>query len=218
MKPIRYLLTHLTTSTPDNMRAVQFLEGEAAGAWPWLQFHNAPREGESQYLGATLAALALGMAPPDYREKPAARTAIKQLTRYLKAARSSQTRMDQMHLVWASTLLPGLLTGPEKKAILDEVLSKQQPAGGFSLSQLVGAWKRKDNTPLDARSDGYATGLIAMVLQQPGIPRLSEPLTSSPPAWGAWRWPPPNKQVAPSLFIPVQFAMREGGIRREAGR
>ena len=142
------------------------------------------------------------MAPPDYREKPAARTAIKHLTRYLKSARTSQTLMDQMHLVWASTLLPGLLTGPEKKAILDEVLSKQQPDGGFSLSQLVGAWKRKDNTPLDARSDGYATGLIAMVLQQPGLPRRSEPLTRSlawlranqDPAEGRWPAWSLNKQ------------------------
>lgn len=142
------------------------------------------------------------MAPPDYREKPAARTAIKHLTRYLKSVRTSQTLMDQMHLVWASTLLPGLLTGPEKKAILDEVLSKQQPDGGFSLSQLVGAWKRKDNTPLDARSDGYATGLIAMVLQQPGLPRRSEPLTRSlarlranqDPAEGRWPAWSLNKQ------------------------
>lgn len=191
----------------ENMLAEQFREGEAAGAWPWLQFHNAPWEGDSQFYGATLAALALGRAPSDYREKPAVQQAITRLSAYLKSTRTSQTLMDQMNLVWASTLLPGLLNASEKKAILNEVLATQLPDGGFSLSRLVGAWKRKDNTPLDARSDGYATGLIAMVmqqmvLQQPGIPSSKEPISRSlawlranqDPAEGRWPAWSLNKQ------------------------
>ena len=49
----------------DNMWSEQLKTGEAKGAWPWLQFHNAPWEGDSQYYGATLGALAVGLAPDD---------------------------------------------------------------------------------------------------------------------------------------------------------
>src|SRR5205823_3294741 len=47
----------------ENMWGQQLRTGEAKGAWPWLQFHNAPWEGDSQYYGATLAAIAVGSAP-----------------------------------------------------------------------------------------------------------------------------------------------------------
>lgn len=43
----------------DNMWAEQLKTGDAKGAWAWLQFHNAPWEGDSQYYGATLAAVAV---------------------------------------------------------------------------------------------------------------------------------------------------------------
>src|SRR3989442_2314601 len=54
----------------DNMWAEQLGAGEASGAWPWLQFHNAPWEGDSQYYGAALAAVAIGPAPGNYRSSP----------------------------------------------------------------------------------------------------------------------------------------------------
>ncbi|PYV66415.1 MAG: hypothetical protein DMG97_29670, partial [Acidobacteria bacterium] len=58
-----------------------------------------------------------------------------------------------------------------QKAIIAEVLGKQQPDGGWSLSSLAGGWKRNDGTPQEVKSDGYATGLIAFALQQAGVPR-----------------------------------------------
>ena len=51
----------------DNMWALQFRSGEMSGSWPWLQFHNAPWEGDSQFYGTTLAAIAIGSAPGDYK-------------------------------------------------------------------------------------------------------------------------------------------------------
>ena len=74
--------------------------------------------------------------------------------------------MDRVMLLWASTRLSGLLTPAQQQAIIDEALSKQQADGGFSLSSFVGAWKRADHTPLETRSDGYATGIVTFVLQQ----------------------------------------------------
>src|SRR2546422_7546094 len=74
-------------------------------------------------------------------------------------------------LLWASAKMPGLLVPEQQGSIINEVLRKQQADGGWSLSSLVGTWKRADGTPLEVKSDGYATGLITLALQQAGLPR-----------------------------------------------
>ena len=155
----------------DNMWAEQLQTGEARGAWSWLQFHNSPWEGDSQYYGATLAAIAVGSAPGAYRSAPDIRDGMKLLSDYLVRERESQILINRVILLWASTKVPGLLTHAQQKSIIDEALSKQQADGGFSLSSFVGAWKRKDNTPLETRSDGYATGVVTFVLLQAGVMR-----------------------------------------------
>ncbi len=65
--------------------------------------------------------------------------------------------------------IQGLLKPEQQRAIINEVLAKQQADGGWSLSSLAGAWKRRDGTPQEGKSDGYATGLITFALQQAGI-------------------------------------------------
>jgi squalene-hopene/tetraprenyl-beta-curcumene cyclase len=150
------------------MWAQQLTDGDAKGAWNWLQFHNSPWEGDSQYYGTTLAALAVGRAPADYVSAPEIQGGLKLMREYLSANLSSQILMDRMMVLWASTKIPNLLTPEQQKSIIDEALAKQQADGGFSLSSFVGAWKRHDNTPLETKSDGYATGVVALVLQDAG--------------------------------------------------
>ncbi len=165
----------------DNMWAEQLKTGEAKGAWSWLQFHNSPWEGDSQYYGATLAALAVGTVPSHYREAPELQHRIALLREYLQKQQGSQILIDRVCLLWASAKLPGLLTPVQQKSIIEEALSKQQADGGFSLSSFVGEWKRRDKTPLESKSDGYATGLVTFVLQQAGMsrdqPQLNQGLT-----------------------------------------
>ncbi len=67
--------------------------------------------------------------------------------------------------------MPGLLDPDRRKSIIKELLSKQQPDGGWSLASMVGDWKRHDGTPQEPENDGYATGLVTFALQQAGIPR-----------------------------------------------
>jgi squalene-hopene/tetraprenyl-beta-curcumene cyclase len=74
-------------------------------------------------------------------------------------------------LLWASRKVPGLITPEQQKAIISELLGKQQSDGGWSLTSMAGDWKRHDGTPQEAQSDGYATGLITFALQQAGISR-----------------------------------------------
>jgi squalene-hopene/tetraprenyl-beta-curcumene cyclase len=153
----------------DNMWALQLKTGDAKGAWSWLQFHNAPWEGDSQFYGATLAALAAGSAPSGYLASPDVQERLKLLRAYLAQESGAQVPMNRLMLLWVSTKLPGILTVAQQNTVVEEVLGKQQQDGGFSLSSFVGAWKRHDNTPLETKSDGYATGLVTLVLQQPGI-------------------------------------------------
>jgi squalene-hopene/tetraprenyl-beta-curcumene cyclase len=141
----------------DNMWGQQLKTGEAKGAWRWLEFHEAPWEGDSQYYGATLAAITVGSAPGNYKYAREIQGHMKLLREYLVRQRESQILINRVILLWASAKVPGLLTPEQQKSIMDEALSKQQADGGFSLSSFVGAWKRRDNTPLEAKSDGYAT-------------------------------------------------------------
>jgi squalene-hopene/tetraprenyl-beta-curcumene cyclase len=155
----------------DNMWAEQLKTGDAKGAWAWLQFHNSPWEGDSQYYGATLAAIAVGTAPGNYRDTPEIQDGLKLLREYLQRECAPQILIDRVMLLWASAKIPGLLTPAQQKAIMDEALAKQQADGGFSLSAFVGGWARHDKTPLETKSDGYATGLVVYALEQTGMPR-----------------------------------------------
>ncbi|PYT14685.1 MAG: hypothetical protein DMG59_16560 [Acidobacteria bacterium] len=155
----------------ENMWGQQLKTGKDKGAWSWLQFHNSPWEGDSQYYGATLAAIAVGTAPGNYRSTPEIQDGLNLLRDYLVRERESQILINRVILLWASTKVPGLLTRAEQESIIKEALSKQQADGGFSLSSFVGGWKRRDNTPLETKSDGYATGVVSFVLQQAGVAR-----------------------------------------------
>jgi squalene-hopene/tetraprenyl-beta-curcumene cyclase len=127
---------------------------------------------------------------------------MKLLREYLVRDRESQILMDRVILLWASTKVPGLLTPTQQKSIMDEALSKQQADGGFSLSSFVGAWKRHDGTPLETRSDGYATGVVTLALQEAGMkrdePQLKRGLTwlmlNQDKAEGRWLAYSLNKQ------------------------
>jgi len=165
-------LSHDTRTALDNMWAEQQTTGNKKGAWLWLRFANEPWEADdSDYYGTTLAAVAAGTAPENYRARPEIQNNVKMLRDYLNRECAAQTTINRVVLLWASARLPGLLDPERQKAIINEVLGKQQADGGWSLSSLVGGWKREDGTPQEVKSDGYATGLITFALQQAGIPR-----------------------------------------------
>lgn len=153
-----------------NMWAEQQIDGKQKGAWLWLRFKNEPWEADdSDYFGATLAAVAVGIAPGNYRATPEVQNSISLLREYLNREFAVQTTINRVLLLWAGAKLPGLLEADRQKAIIGELLEKQQADGGWSLSSLSRGWKRADGTPQETMSDGYATGLITFVLQRSGI-------------------------------------------------
>ncbi len=157
----------------NNMWALQLKSGDNKGALPWMNFHYEPWEAaDSQYWGATLAAIAAGTAPEQYRSSPEVRRNLELLAAYLDRREAEQSPLNRLALLWASVRLPALLPRDGRKSIIDELFAKQRQDGGWSASSLTtAAWKRRDGTPLDTNSDGYATGLVAFVLQQAGISR-----------------------------------------------
>jgi squalene-hopene/tetraprenyl-beta-curcumene cyclase len=161
-----------TRTAFENMWAEQQTSGDQKGAWLWLRFKNEPWEADdSDYYGATLAAIAVGTAPENYRAKPEIQNNVKLLREYLNRAYTAQTLSNRAVLLWATAKLPELLEPDRQKALIAELLSKQQADGGWSLAAMAGDWKRHDGTPQEAKSDGYATGLITFALRQAGVAR-----------------------------------------------
>jgi len=163
-------LSHDAVEAFDNMWKEQQTSGNKKGAWLWLRFNNEPWEADdSDYYGATLAAVAIGTAPGDYRASPRIQNNVAMLREFLNRESAAQTPINRVALLWAVAKMPGLIEPDRKKAIIAELLEKQQSDGGWSLSSLSGEWKRSDGTPQEAKSDGYATGLISFALQQAGV-------------------------------------------------
>lgn len=151
-----------------NMWALQMLAGELKGGWAWLNFHYEPWEASaSPYFGASLAAIAIGSAP-GYAASPEAKDGIARLREYLGKGAAGQSLFNQLMIVWASSKLEGVLTSEQRESITRAALSAQLPDGGWNLPSL-GSWKRVDNTAIDARSDGFATALVVLSLQQSGV-------------------------------------------------
>jgi len=156
----------------DHMWAEQQTTGSKQGAWLWLRFANEPWEADdSDYYGATLAAVAVGLAPGNYRASPEIQTNVQKVREYLNRERAAQTLMNRVALLWADAKLPGLLDADKRRAIVQEVLAMQRPDGGWSLSSLAAGWTRADGTPQETRSDGVATGMVVFALLQAGAPR-----------------------------------------------
>jgi squalene-hopene/tetraprenyl-beta-curcumene cyclase len=175
-----------TRAALDNMWALQQTTGDQAGAWPWLQFGLSPWEGrDSQYYGAALAALAVGTAPENYRSSAAIQNNLELLRAYLHREYSGQSLSNRLVLLWASTRLSGILEKEREKSLVNDILGEQQSDGGWSLSSLgrsrrasslrsyVQSWIRNDRTLLETKSDGCATGLVALVLLEADTPRES---------------------------------------------
>ena len=161
----------------------QVQEGRSRGAWLWLQFDNEPWEAmDSEYYGATLAALAVGLTPESFQSEPQNQSYLAPLRDYLKREYSRQSLVNRTMVLWAGTKISDLLTPAEKSSLVEELLKKQEPDGGWNLADaawawegwhkasLLSRWKRPDGTWQSRASDGYATALILLALLDCGIP------------------------------------------------
>jgi hypothetical protein len=159
-------LTDLTRMAFDHAWALQSQTGPDAGAWVWQNFAYTPWESkESQYHWAALMAMAVGRAPGNYRNDPKIAANLALLCSYLHSHYDAQPLVNKIVTLWASRYFPDLLSNPQRSALLGLLYSLQDRDGGWTLTAL-GEWERRDKTPLETRPDGYATGLITLVLEE----------------------------------------------------
>ncbi len=190
----------------ENLWKLQFTRGERAGAWAWLYFDLAPWESDgAAYFGAALAAVAVGVAPNQYATSTEIQDRVVLLRAYLQQDWGNRPPLDRVMLLWASSELSDLLTRDQRQSIIGDVMRLQNSDGGWSLTSL-GAWERQDGFSPDPGSDGYATGLIAFVLQKAGVSPAQENLSEAlawlvqnqDPTSGRWPASSLNKERDPT--------------------
>ena len=76
--------------------------------------------------------------------------------------------INQLMGLWAAGHFPDLLTAQQRQATIDATFALQQADGGWSTTAL-GSFTRVDKTPNDTRTDGFATALATLALQEAGI-------------------------------------------------
>jgi squalene-hopene/tetraprenyl-beta-curcumene cyclase len=141
-----------------------------------------------------------------YRDDPKIAPNLAALRGYLQTHYDAQPLLNKTVALWASAHLPDLLTHQQREKLLAELLNRQREDGGWSLKDL-GTWERVDNTPLPDSSDGYATGLVVLVLQENGVtdPRVRRGLDwladNQDKTSGAWHASSLNKDRDPQSNI-----------------
>jgi squalene-hopene/tetraprenyl-beta-curcumene cyclase len=145
------------------------------GGWQWLEFGLNPWEKDATYYGASLAAVAVGTAGKDYFEAADIQAKVAALKKFLKSQFPSQSLHHRAAGLWASSRLPGILSEEDKTKLNGELGSVQEADGGWSLPRLgqkaagKGDWKSHGAFPEGSVSDGYATGLVVLVLKRAGM-------------------------------------------------
>lgn len=199
-------LRPITRTAFNEAWALQESSGDDAGGWLWQDFHLAPWEsGESAYQGAALLAVALGNTPDQYTAEPGVRDHVDQLQQYLRRKYAAQPLMSQLYVLWASAKMPGLMTDAERTSLMERVKGLQQADGGWTLSSLdeqagwkhhvLEEWKRLDGS---AQSDGCATGLAVLAMEESGIGD-GDPTLKRGLAWLAQHQEKDGKWLAASL-------------------
>jgi squalene-hopene/tetraprenyl-beta-curcumene cyclase len=168
------------------------------GGWQWQDFHLGPWESsESAYQGAALLLLQVESAPDHYADEPAVRDHVAHLRQYLQQQYSAQPVMNQLYVLWASSKTPNLLTPDQHAALLHQLQTLQQSDGGWRLSALDKT-QRLDDSPEPTASDGMATALAVLAMEESGT-TSSDPSLTRGLAWLEHHQQPAGNWPASSL-------------------
>jgi hypothetical protein len=188
-------LRDVTRLAFDNAWALQSKTGDEAGAWVWQNFDYTPWESkESQYYWAATVAETVASAPDNYRGDASVIGNLAALRVYLLGHYAAQPLLNKIVVLWASARFPGLLTPAQRKALVADIDGHQHEDGGWSLADL-GTWQRRDKTPIETRSDGYATGIVVLAFEENriansyvnrGLQWLVANQDKTTGAWPAW--------------------------------
>jgi len=201
-------LRPITRKAFDAAWALQLSSGDDAGGWLWQDFHLAPWESnQSGYQGAALFAVEVGSSPGGYADEPAVHPHVQRLVEYLRRRYASQPLINQIYVLWASSKLPELLSVDERKTLIQRIEGLQQTGGGWKLASLT-QWKRVDDSLEPTESDGLATALAVLAIEESGN-GIQDGSLHRGVAWlvqhqekdGDWRSASPNKLRDPKSDI-----------------
>lgn len=174
--------SELTRLAFEHAWALQSPTGADAGSWVWQNFGYSPWESkESQYHWAAMIAVAVAREPAavsgshsqpsaghetgPYAAEAQVAPHVKALQGYLRDHYEEQPILNKLVALWADAYFPGTLRPEQQRELIADLDRLQHGDGGWSTSDL-GTWQRRDGTPLDQRSDGYATALIVLVREE----------------------------------------------------
>ena len=165
----------------ETARALALMLGLQLESGTWGSVDCWPPYESSAFHLATVAAMAIGTAPGwlDTVQDENLRSAIERLKNFLRTQPAPQD-YDRTLLLWASCRLPGLLENDRQQQLVEMVLSKQRPDGGWSIRtfgepEQWGRGNRAEKLRAEPEftnppSDGHQTGLALVVLREAGIP------------------------------------------------
>jgi squalene-hopene/tetraprenyl-beta-curcumene cyclase len=199
-----------TRSAFGHLWAAQAKEGPDAGSWDWLNFGLGPWETNgSRAFGAALAAIAVGAAPGglDRGSDETASRGERSLRDYLRRRLPEESLYNRLWILEASANFEGLLSGDQKREVVDQLVAARREDGGWALATL-GDFKRVDGTPQPRDSDGHATGLVVHALLRTGS-TPDRPEVAGGLAWlrshqqgdGSWPGRSVNKERDPATFV-----------------
>ncbi len=166
----------LTRKALDRMITLQ----REDGGFTWIKCDWPPMESDDHY-GATLAVIAIGVAPDGYARTELAERGMSRLREYFKK-NPGPTLHHRAMILWGDSYIGGLLTAEEKQQILSQLKGLQKADGGWGLATL-GDWKRADGQPQDTESsDGYGTGFVLYALRRGGVP-VTDPVIQNGVTW-----------------------------------
>ena len=161
---------------PMTRKALSRMWASQPGDGDWERLHmcsgvmSFPVAEFDRYYGATLAALAAGVAPEGYAQSDEAKAGLTKLRRFFQGKAAPNVHHQAM-LLWASLRIDGLMTPAERAATIKSLLALQRADGGWSSATFnITPINRLQGRFPDPSSDGYGTGFVVYILRQAGLP------------------------------------------------
>ena len=164
----------------DSKRALSLMFEVQADDGSWGNVDCWPPFESSNFQSATVA-ISAAAAAPKWLKEFASEHEKEKYAKGVKYLRETKPRHEYWSLlrVWAARHVPSLVSGDEKKKVLDFVWNQQNDDGGWSMLDFytfknwaAGSMPRrflKDSDFENAPSDGHMTGLALLVLLDSGV-------------------------------------------------
>ncbi len=166
--------------SPETEQALELMFSLQLDDGDWHSLETWPPFESDAFQLATVAAMGVGMAPGwlERATSPELQRGIASLRAYLEGVAPPHD-YARVALLWADQYLPGIISPERKQAVVEMILDRQRPDGGWSIRSFAEPeqWGRGNRAERlraeegfgDPPSDGHQTGLAVVVLSSAGL-------------------------------------------------